>query len=106
MNRMESIFLELSKSQLRNYYSEIWAYPILRLFTLDSFLDTLTLILLEEKVIFVCENEHVLTSTVFLFMKVLMQPFNYPYPVVSIIPNQYDYFNAPFPIVYGTINSR
>ena len=35
-----------------------------------------------------------------------MKPFDYPYPVVSIIPNEYDYFNAPFPIVYGCLTSK
>lgn len=35
-----------------------------------------------------------------------MQPFNYPYPTVSIIPNQYDYFNVPFPIVYGCLKNQ
>ncbi len=41
-----------------------------------------------------------------MFSKVLMKPFEYPYPVVSMIPNEYDYFNAPFPIIYGCLNSK
>ena len=62
--------------------------------------------MLEEKVIFVCENEHILTSVILLFIKILIQPFNYPYPTVSIIPNEYEYFNVPFPIVYGCLNNQ
>jgi hypothetical protein len=43
---------------------------------------------LEEKMVFVCENKTILTYAIFLFTKVLMRPFEYPYPVVSLIPDQ------------------
>jgi hypothetical protein len=43
---------------------------------------------------------------ILLFTKIFTRPFAYPYPVVSIIPNEFDYFNAPFPIVYGCLASK
>lgn len=57
------------------YMAEEWAYPILSLFTLDIFLEVLTLMMLEEKMVFVCENKTILTYAIFLFTKVMMRPF-------------------------------
>lgn len=68
-------------------YAGEWAYSVLALFSLDKFLDVFTLIMLEEKTIFVCENPTILTHAILLFTKILMAPFTYPYPCVSIIPN-------------------
>eukprot|EP00919_Chromeraceae_sp_WS-2016_P009218 GHVR01021693.1.p1 GENE.GHVR01021693.1~~GHVR01021693.1.p1 ORF type:complete len:112 (-),score=0.17 GHVR01021693.1:747-1082(-) len=65
-----------------------------------------TLIMLEKKVVFVCEDKNILTLAVFLFAKVFPRPFEYPYPIVSMIPDDYEYLNAPFPIVYGFCKSR
>lgn len=56
--------------------------------------------------VFVCENKYILTYAIFLFTKVLMRPFEYPYPVVNLIPDQEEYLNAPFPIVYGYNKSK
>jgi hypothetical protein len=81
------IEVNLSYNMLKMCYASQWAYPIFSLFTLDNFLDIFTLIMLEEKTIFVCENPSILTHTIFLFTKILISPFNYPYPCVSIIPN-------------------
>ncbi len=44
--------------------------------------------------------------TVLLFAQVLLRPFSYPYPVVPLIPDQEDYLNAPFPLVYGLLKSK
>lgn len=41
-----------------------------------------------------------------MFTKVLIKPFEYPYPVVNLIPDQEEYLNAPFPIVYGYLKSK
>ena len=56
--------------------------------------------------VFVCENKYILTYAIFLFTKVLMRPFEYPYPVVNLIPDQEEYLNAPFAIVYGYNKSK
>jgi len=56
--------------------------------------------------IFVCEDKSILTYAIFLFTKVLVRPFSYPFPVVNLIPDQEEYFNAPFPIVYGYNKSK
>jgi hypothetical protein len=42
--------------------------------------------MLEDKVVFICENSHILTHTIYLFAHVLMKPLNYSFPIVSIIP--------------------
>ena len=68
--------------------AEEWAYYVLSLFTLDIFLDLLTLMVLEEKMVFVCSNPAILTHAIFLFTNVLIRPFEYPYPVVPLIPDQ------------------
>ena len=44
-----------------------WLYPILRLFDKNTFYDILSAILFEEQVIFVCDNQHVLSYTIYLF---------------------------------------
>lgn len=99
-------YLQLNREALTYNMAEEWAYYILSLFTLDVFLDLLTLIILEEKIVFVCTNAPILTHAIYLFTKVLIKPFEYPYPVVSLIPDQEEYLNAPFPVVYGYLKSR
>ena len=47
-----------------------------------------------------------MTHIVYLFTNVLPKPFYYPYPVVSMIPDEEEYLNAPFPIVYGYLKSK
>lgn len=56
--------------------------------------------------VFVCTNATILTHAIYLFTKVLIKPFEYPYPVVNLIPDQEEYLNAPFPVVYGYLKSR
>ena len=48
----------------------------------------------------------ILTLSVLLFAQILIRPFAYPYPVVPIIPDQEDYLNAPFPLVYGLLKTK
>lgn len=55
---------------------------------------------------FVSTNPTILTHAIFLFTKVLIKPFEYPYPVVNLIPDQEEYLNAPFPVVYGYLKSK
>ena len=77
------------------------------MFSLDSFLKILTLIALEDKIVFICENSHILTHAIYLFTHVLLKPLNYPFPIVSIVPGMNeDYFHAPFPVVYGLLKKR
>ena len=68
--------------------AEEWAYYVFSLFTLDVFLDVLTLMALEERIVFVCPNACILTHAIYLFTQVLIKPFEYPYPVVNLIPDQ------------------
>ena len=56
--------------------------------------------------VFVCENPFILTFTIHLFTRLLPKPFRYPYPTVSILPDKEEYFNTPFPVVYGYLSSK
>ncbi len=58
------------------------------MFTFDSFIDLFTLVMLEDRIVFVCENSNILTYTIYLFANILTKPFKYPFPVVNIIPNE------------------
>ena len=41
-----------------------------------------------------------------MFTRILPKPFKYPYPSVNLLPNEEEYLNAPFPVVYGMIISK
>jgi len=63
--------------------------------------------MLEDRVVFICDNSHILTHAIYLFTHVLFKPLNYPYPVVNIIPgNDETYLHVPFPTVYGLLKKR
>jgi hypothetical protein len=72
----------------KTYFIDEWIFPILNMFTVDTLLDLWTELILDEGkgVVFICENSHILTYTVYLFGNILMKPFSYPYPVVNIVP--------------------
>lgn len=61
--------------------------------------------MLEDRIVFVCDNSHILTYTIYLFAHILTKPFNYAFEVVSIIPEE-DFLGAPFPVVYGMLRKR
>lgn len=98
-------YLQLNRDSLAFNLAEEWAYYVLSLFTLDVFLDLLTFMMLEEKIVFVCTNATILTHAVYLFTSVLIRPFKYPFPTASLIHDQ-EYFDSPFPAVYGFMKSR
>lgn len=77
----------------------------MNMFNLDSFIDLLTLVMLEDHVVFICENSHILTYTIYLFSSVLIRPFVFAYEVVSIIPEE-DFLGAPFPVMYGILKKK
>lgn len=58
------------------------------MFSAETFLDLFTLLMLEDRLVFVCENSHILTYTIYLFANILPKPFKYAFPVVNIIPNE------------------
>lgn len=72
----------------KTFFIDEWIFPILNMFTADALLDLWTEIILDEGkgVVFICENSHILTYTVYLFGNVLLKPFCYPYAVVNIVP--------------------
>lgn len=82
-----------------------WVFSIMSMFTLESFIDVLTLIMLEDRVVFVSNNSHILTYTIYLFTTLLIKPFVYAFEVISIIPDE-DFLGAPFPVVYGMLRKR
>lgn len=63
-----------------------WGLSIFNMFNVDTFIDVFTLIMLEEKVVFVTDNPTILTFTVHLFAQLLPRPFKYPFPVVNLLP--------------------
>jgi hypothetical protein len=81
---------------------------VLSMFTFDTFLDIWTLMMLEDKLVFICENSNILTHTIYLFTNVLTKPLEYPFPIVSIVPSHEDeeFLSAPMPIVYGILKKR
>jgi hypothetical protein len=70
----------------------------MNMFGLDNFMDLWTEIILEEGkgVVFVCDNSHILTYTVYLFGNILVKPFNYAYPIVNIVPLRLGFFGYAF----------
>lgn len=82
-----------------------WALQVLSIFTLDTFVDLLTLFLLEDKLVFVCENSHILTFALYIFVEHLYRPFVYAFSSVYITPNE-EYLNAPMPVVYGFLKKK
>ncbi len=89
----------------KNFFIEEWIFPILNMFTVQIFIDLLTLMMLEDRIVFICNNSHILTYTIFLFTNILVKPFVYAFQVVSIIPEE-DFLGAPFPVVYGMLRKR
>jgi hypothetical protein len=102
----QKLSLVLSEENCRNNFIQCWGLPILRMFTVEAFMEVFTLVMLEEKVVFVGENPYLLTYAVHLFTRLLPRPFMYPYPSVNILPNDAEFLNAPFPVVYGLLMSK
>jgi len=75
------------------------------MFTVDTFIDVFTLLMLEDKVVFICNNSHILTFAIYLFTNILTKPLVYAFEVVSIIPEE-DFLGAPFPVVYGMLRKK
>jgi hypothetical protein len=55
--------------------------------------------------VFVCENSHILTFSIYLFVEYLYRPFGYAFESVYILPNEY-FLNVPFPVVYGLFKKK
>ena len=78
------------------------------MFTLETLLDLWTEIILEQGkgVVFVSDQSHVLTYTVYFFGNILIKPFSYAYPVVNIVPEDEAFLESPFPVIYGMFKKR
>lgn len=70
----------------KTYFIDEWAFTILSIFSLDVLLDIYTVMMLENRVVFICDNSHILTYTIYLFAHILTKPLTYAFEVVSIIP--------------------
>ena len=94
--------------EAKTFFVRDWIYSVLSMFTFDTFLDVWTLMMLEDKLVFICDNSNILTHTIYLFTNVLTKPLEYPSPIVSIVPNHEDeeFLSAPIPIVYGILKKR
>jgi hypothetical protein len=49
------------------------------MFNIDVFIDIFTLLMLEDKIVFVCNNSHILTYTIYLFTNILIKPLTYAF---------------------------
>ena len=76
------------------------------LFTIDTFIDVLTLFLLEDKLFFICDQSRILTFTVYLISTYLCRPFNWVFEYVCIIPKEEEFLNTPFPSAYGVLKKK
>ena len=61
--------------------------------------------MLEDRIVFICNNSFILTYTIYLFTNILIKPLVYAFEVVSIIPEE-DFLGAPFPVVYGMLRKK
>ena len=63
----------------KNYFVHGWIFSILSMFNIDTFIDVFTLLMLEDRIVFVCDNSHILTYTIYLFVGLLTQHFMYAF---------------------------
>lgn len=63
------------------------------------------MLLLEDNLVFVCENSHILTYTIYLFVEYMFRPIGYAYESVSILPDE-EFLGATMPVVYGLLKKR
>lgn len=102
---LQKITLLTDWNLAKTYFIEEWIYAILSMFNIEVFIDVFTLMMLEDRIVFICNNSHILTYTIYLFTNILTKPFIYAFEVVSIIPEE-DFLGAPFPVVYGMLRKR
>ena len=60
---------------------------LLYYFKVEDIFEVIKFILLEEPIIFFCDDKEILTNVIISFIS-LIYPFQYPYPVVTILPEQ------------------
>ena len=99
----ESSLLSTDAKTITYSESEEWDFQVMSLFSLDTFMDVLTLFLLEDKLFFVCDQSRILTYTVYLVGNLLPRPFKSAFPPVCIIPKEEEFLNVIFPCAYGLL---
>lgn len=77
--------LDLGKDRINKELYWEWASKVLKIIDKEVLYEIYSMVMLEESVMFVCENQKLLTFIVLLFASMLTKPFSYPYPVVSIL---------------------
>jgi hypothetical protein len=82
-----------------------WIFAVLKMFNKDTFYEVLCAILFEEQVVFVCDNIHMLTYTIYLFTEILFRPFGYPHACVYIVSEE-SFLDAITPIILGVNRSN
>lgn len=75
----QSLLLQIDRRQIIYSESEEWDYQIMSLFTLDTFMEVLTLFLLEDKLYFICDQSKILTFAVYLVSTYLCRPFKWAF---------------------------
>lgn len=95
-----AINFTLSRASFDNLIYGGWSFDVLKIFEKDLLYEIFTNILMEESLCFICDNLHLLTHVIFLFVSVLPQPFSYPYSCTSQM-FAFDLLGAPFPLTIG-----
>ena len=60
---------------------------LLYYFRIEEIFEVIKFIILEEPILFFCENKELLTIIITAFVS-LIYPFQYPYPIVTVLPEQ------------------
>ncbi|CAK4690340.1 unnamed protein product [Aphanomyces euteiches] len=80
-----------------------WALPIvLEFVSLETLVDTLAALLIESKLLVICEEMELLTASI-LGAVSLMSPLVWTGPLIAVLPNTLlEYLEAPVPFAIGT----
>ena len=60
---------------------------LMHYFRIEEIFEVIKYIILEEPIIFFCENKEILTNVILSFIS-LIYPLQYPYPIVTLLPEQ------------------
>ncbi len=97
--------IELSEEKMEKELYWNWAVRVISLMEREVLYEIYCMVMLEESVMFVCEDEKLLSFIVLLFASMLTKPFSYPYPVVSILFSE-ELLQTPFTSIVGVNQSE
>ena len=99
------LHIDLSKEEMYGGLYSNWAAKVIKMMDKGTFYEIYCMVILEQSVMFVCEDQKLLTFIVLLFASMLTKPFIYPYPVVSILFSE-ELLQTPFTSIVGINQSQ